>query len=70
MIAEAGSGLVVPPNDAEALARAIEAAFADRASWATRGQRGRSFVQEHYSAHRIVGQYLQLFEELTSGTQS
>jgi colanic acid biosynthesis glycosyl transferase WcaI len=67
LIAEAGSGVTVPPNDGPALADAVAAAFADRTSWANRGARGRVFVQEHYSAARIVGQYLELFGALTPG---
>jgi colanic acid biosynthesis glycosyl transferase WcaI len=67
LIAESGSGVTVPPNDGRALADAVAEAFAERASWTTRGERGRAFVQQHYSAARIVAQYLDLFSALTQG---
>jgi len=65
LIAETGCGVHVPPNNPPALAGAVRAALADREAWARRGRSGRAFVQEHYSAERIVGQYLALFQGLT-----
>ena len=62
LIREAQCGVVVRPNDPDALAVAVKAAFASGPAWNLRGARGRSFVQQRYSVHEAANAYLALFE--------
>lgn len=58
LIARAG-GAAVPPGDAGALADAVLAAYANRASLAERGAKGRAFVAEHLSRKDATKRYEQ-----------
>ena len=62
LIHEAECGLVVPPNDPDALAGAVKAACASGQAWNLKGTQGRSFVQQRYSVRGVANAYLSLFE--------
>lgn len=57
LVREAGCGVVVPPGDADALARALLDAYQDRERWEARGRAGRAQVEQHYSRTEISAQY-------------
>ena len=57
-VAEAGAGITVPANDAEALAAALERlAAASPAERAAMGARGRAFVAEHHDIERLAARF-------------
>ncbi|HEY1337828.1 MAG TPA: glycosyltransferase family 4 protein [Bryobacteraceae bacterium] len=58
LVREAGCGVVTPPEDAPALADAIERALADAGELASMGRAGRRFVEERYSWSRLVRDWL------------
>jgi len=49
VLAAAGAGIHVPPEDPPALAAAIRGLSADHAASAEMGSRGRAFVTQHYT---------------------
>src|SRR5262249_16613719 len=50
----AGGGILVEPDDAEALAKAIHGLWKDREQLAEIGRRGVAGVREHYSAAQMT----------------
>lgn len=56
------SGILVPPNDAEALANAIIELMQDEPRRCQSGARARERVHAQYAAEQIVPQYLSLFQ--------
>lgn len=58
------TGLVVPPGDVEAMARAILAMQADRTRAATFGAAGRQRVEREFSLQAMVGAYQALYDRL------
>jgi colanic acid biosynthesis glycosyl transferase WcaI len=62
IIANAGSGIVVPPEDPQALASAIIEILDDPGRAAEMGKNGRRLVEAEFSWHRIVGDFLEELE--------
>jgi glycosyltransferase involved in cell wall biosynthesis len=60
ILTEATGGILVPTAEPEALASAIENALTREAEHST--------LPERYRPERVVGAYVELFEELTEGT--
>jgi glycosyltransferase involved in cell wall biosynthesis len=58
--------LLVPPEDASALARALLELLGSQPLRQHLGQRARDHVQEHYSIDRIVDRYVALYRALLS----
>jgi glycosyltransferase involved in cell wall biosynthesis len=55
------SGILVPPNDAAALAGAIECLMLDRGLRERMGAEGREHVQERFNVDRNIHDYVELF---------
>ena len=68
VIAESGCGLRVEPEDARALAAAVQALYDDRPRCAEMGQRGRLHVEAHYTRVSVARQYEAIFEKLMPGS--
>jgi len=68
VIAESGCGLRVEPEDARALAEAVQALYDDRERCAEMGRRGRLHVEAHYTRVSVARQYEALFEKLMPGS--
>jgi glycosyltransferase involved in cell wall biosynthesis len=66
MVQKTGGGLLVPPNDTQALATALQNLFEDRALAERLGQRGFDGVREHYSIERSTDRLLAVYESMTS----
>ena len=64
MITQAGCGRVVAPEDKEAYADAVLAAFRDRTLLPAEGERGRRFVEKDYSKEAIALRYDELIRDL------
>jgi len=60
LIMRAGCGAVVRPNDPEALAYVIKAAYDDRRSWSSKGAQGRQFVVDQFSVTKVANAYTSL----------
>lgn len=58
------NGLLVPPRDPAALARALEQLLGDEAMCARMGEAGRAMVLRDFSVARIAGETVRLYEEL------
>ncbi|MCX7098534.1 MAG: glycosyltransferase family 4 protein [Methylococcales bacterium] len=58
------NGLLVPAKDVDALALAIRRLIADKVLRQTMGARGRELVEAEFSIERVIGQTLQLYQEL------
>ena len=63
-IKNSGGGLVVPPEDAAALAEAIKKLYAHRELVQTLGVQGRKYAEEHYAFELALERYEQLFTEV------
>jgi colanic acid biosynthesis glycosyl transferase WcaI len=67
---QAGGGLAVPPEDAAAIARAVKTLASDPAGAREMGQRGRLFVESHYSRREQARLLESLLASLESGFKS
>jgi glycosyltransferase involved in cell wall biosynthesis len=65
---KSGCGWAVPPDDAVALAKAIEQAYHQRGQLPEIGQLGRRYVVENHSRPVIAKQYDELIREVVSRT--
>ena len=65
MVEKTGGGVLVPPDDPQALADALHALWQDRARLDALGQRGFDGVREHYSIQRSTDRLLAVYEKLT-----
>jgi alpha-maltose-1-phosphate synthase len=66
VVADGVTGLLVPPDDEAALARAINTLIVDPARAAELGARGRASAVAEFSWDRIAGQTAALYGELTA----
>jgi glycosyltransferase involved in cell wall biosynthesis len=64
IIEDGVSGLLVPPRDAEALAKAMTKLLADPDLTARYGRAGKRRVAELFSMERSVGETERLYEDL------
>ena len=64
LVAEAGAGVAVPPEDGEALTKAIAALAAAPEEAVRMGEAGRRFVEQWASPAAVAEAYERLFEEL------
>ena len=64
-VERSGGGLVVPPEDSEALAQAIEQLYSDPQQVKALGTRGREFAETEYAYELALDRYEQLFAETT-----
>lgn len=64
LVDHGGSGMLVPPANAQALAAAIAAYAGDEALMRRHGGAGRSKVTERFGWDRCVAQYLGVYDEL------
>jgi glycosyltransferase involved in cell wall biosynthesis len=64
ILMRASSALLVPPESAEELARAIEWMEANPSERARMGTSGRRFVCSHYDRSELAGKYLRLLASL------
>jgi glycosyltransferase involved in cell wall biosynthesis len=67
VIVDGRTGILVPPADVDALARALGSLLADPARRASLGAEGRAFVLERFDVERSVDRYRALFHELAAG---
>ncbi|MBI2524918.1 MAG: glycosyltransferase [Candidatus Rokubacteria bacterium] len=64
LIRDGVTGLLAPPGDAPALARAVEAVLADPGAAAARARAGRALVGERFSRDTSISRLLGLYEEV------
>ena len=67
VVTDGETGILVPPEDAPALARAIEGILGDPAGTATRSRAARRLVEDRYSHRTAVSRLLALYEEVLAG---
>jgi len=66
-VAEGETGLLVPPGDAEALARAVEELAASPERAQALGSAGRRRVEQEFGQEQTIGQLLQVYAEILDG---
>lgn len=66
VIQTAGCGLCIPPEDAKALASALQELYEDRALAEKMGRAGRDYVVQHFTCQKVAQRYSALFESLKS----
>jgi glycosyltransferase involved in cell wall biosynthesis len=64
LIVDGGTGLLVEPEDPQALAAALDSLAAEPERRRELGRRGRQRVVEHFSVDAMVGRTIELYEEL------
>jgi glycosyltransferase involved in cell wall biosynthesis len=69
IIEKTGGGLLVPPDDPDALAGALHDLWADRALNERLGQQGFAGVREHYDIVKSTDRLLEVYDEVTGSSQ-
>ena len=64
LIAEAGAGMSLPPEDGAALAQALVALSVDPELRRRMGESGRRYAEEHLSPHGLARAYERLFDKI------
>ena len=67
IVKDGETGILVPPEDAAALARAIELVLSDASGAAARARRARRLVEERFSHGASVSRLLALYDEVIAG---
>ena len=70
LIRDGDTGTLFPPDDPEAMARALAGLLADRDSWEGRRTRGRAFVEAERDWATNVERYGPVYQKLTDGVVS
>jgi glycosyltransferase involved in cell wall biosynthesis len=68
VVTDGQTGILVPPGDAAALARAIESVLSDGSGAAARALEARRLVEERFSHGASVSRLLALYDEVIAGT--
>ena len=68
VVIDGETGILVPPEDPQALARAIEAVLDDPSAAATRARAARKLVEERFSHAGAISRLLALYDEVIGGT--
>ena len=66
LVEEAGAGLAIEPENAEALVAAVTRLADDAALRATLGDSGHAFVHAHFDRSHLAGVYLELLENIAA----
>ncbi len=66
-IEKSGGGIVIPPEDSEAMAGAIFELYSNCDRLIALGKQGRQYAEQHYAFDFALNQYEKLFNELNSG---
>ena len=69
IVEKTGGGLLVPPDDPDALAGALHDLWADRALNERLGERGFAGVREHYDIVKSTDRLLEVYDEVTGSSQ-
>ena len=64
LVTDGYTGLLVPPNDPDALAQAVRSLFDDPARAAALGEAARARAVESFSAQAMARQYEELYDEV------
>jgi colanic acid biosynthesis glycosyl transferase WcaI len=68
IVEEAGAGLAIEPENADALAQAITQLASNVELGVTLGQKGREHILQYFSRQRTAEKYIQVLEELLKST--
>jgi glycosyltransferase involved in cell wall biosynthesis len=67
IVEQTGGGLLVPPDDVQALAGALHDVWSDPGLGERLGRQGFDGVRRHYSVERSTERLLEVYEEITAG---
>jgi len=70
IIEDAGAGLVIEPENSEALVGAINQLSANRDVGVALGQKGREYIQQHFSRGQTAEKYIDVLSTLLGGSQA
>jgi glycosyltransferase involved in cell wall biosynthesis len=66
IVEDAAAGLVIEPENSEALVAAINQLAANREFGMTLGQKGREYIQQHFSRGRTAKKYIDVLQSMSS----
>jgi len=67
VVADGETGILVPPDDERALARAITGLLGDPEKMKSMGEAGRGLVRAGFSVERMVRRYAELYQAMVAG---
>ncbi len=67
LVRDAGAGVCIPPEDADAMAEAIEHLAGQPEKLAAMGRSGRDYVREHFDRRNLAKKYLDILETVRAG---
>jgi len=70
ILRQSGAGIVVPPEDVDALSAALVRLAADPALRTELAARGRPYVAEHFDRRKLAGRYLEVLERVVRASSS
>jgi glycosyltransferase involved in cell wall biosynthesis len=70
IIEDAGAGLVIEPENSEALVGAINQLSANRDVGVALGQKGREYIQQHFSRGQTAEKYIEVLSTLLGWSQT
>jgi colanic acid biosynthesis glycosyl transferase WcaI len=70
IIEDAGAGLVIEPENADALAKAINRLSANRELGMALGRKGREYILQHFSRDRTAAKYIDVLQDLSRRRQA
>jgi glycosyltransferase involved in cell wall biosynthesis len=68
VVRDGETGLLVPPEDAGALAKAILTLLRDRDLAASMGNAGNAYIRAHFTTDRMVRRHIELYDQLLADT--
>jgi colanic acid biosynthesis glycosyl transferase WcaI len=68
IVEQAGAGLAIEPENAEALAQAVQQLAANRELAAAMGKKGREYILQNFSRSQTAEKYIRVLETVTAGT--
>lgn len=69
LLAEAGAGISVEPEDVDAMAAAVAELAQDPARRAAMGRSGRAYVREHFDRRNLAEKYINILEAVRDGAE-
>jgi len=67
LVRAADGGVCIPPEDSEAMSRAVDELAGQPERLVSMGQSGREYVREHFDRSKLAVKYVEILESLRTG---